>query len=127
MFLSGKLICNYSPSSYRRSSEGKFLISSTDPTLCSHLVYSYLKIERFQLTFYDRDLDIEIGNLKNFTDLRSEPPYPRGYGAIGGYNDSSRTLSYIAQSEDSRELFVNSAASFLYYNNFDGLLVDWGK
>lgn len=97
-----------------------------DPALCTHFVYAYLGLERNQLGFIDHSPN-EIQNIKKFTNLKYQEPYPKVIGAVGGRTASSIDFSDVAKTTDTRTLFALSAARFLYYTDFDGLELDWGE
>lgn len=106
-------------------------MENVDPFLCTHIVYSYLKLERNQLTFSDFEFEPSppdgLGNFAKFTNLKSINPSLKLYGAVGGENTTSQDFSDMVKSENARSLFIGSTIEFLYYKNLDGFMLDWGN
>ncbi len=123
------MICNYSVLAHNLFGNAKFVLEDIDPMLCTHIVYSFLKLERNQLTFSDLDFETQppdgLGNVANFTGLKNVNPALRVFGAVGGSNTESKDFSDMAKSDDARALFVGSVVEFLYYNGFDGFMLTW--
>jgi chitinase len=45
--------------------------------------------------------------------------------AIGGWNEGSDKYKRMVETEENRQIFVESVVQFLQYYNFSGLEFDW--
>jgi len=121
-----KLICYYTNWSAYRTIPASFLPSDLDPTLCTHIVYSFALLDPESLEMVESDpwLDIDSGFFEQVTALKAQGP--KVIIAIGGWTDSaddkySRMVNNVA----SRANFVAKAVEFIEMHNFDGLDLDW--
>ena len=104
------------------------MVEDIDVTLCTHLIYSFVILDPTQyiIKIHDPWLDIDLGNINKFLQLKATNPNVKLLVALGGWNDS-RTSKYSIMLADSakRTAFVNHAVQFLNQYGFDGLDLDY--
>ncbi|XP_078034702.1 endochitinase-like [Augochlora pura] len=119
-FAENKIICYYESWAKYNPGPGKFPITSLDVNLCTHVIYSFIGVQRNGL----------FRLLDDASDLTHFANYVKSHGAkallsVGGASEKSRRFSNIAADPASRARFVTSAVHHLQRHNFDGLDVDW--
>ncbi|XP_063982353.1 chitinase-3-like protein 1 [Diachasmimorpha longicaudata] len=124
-----KVVCYYGSWSVYRPGNGKFEISDIDPTVCTHLIYTFVGIESDKVKVLDpwQDLPDEWGRdgFGRFNALRKKNPSVKTLIAIGGWNEGSSTYSQMASKPESREKFADDVVKFVRKWGFDGFDVDW--
>ncbi|KAF6206607.1 hypothetical protein GE061_017843 [Apolygus lucorum] len=114
-----------------RPGKGAFHIDSIDPSLCSHLVYSFAGLDTttWKLKSLDPYNDLEEnygkGSFKKMTALKSSHPQLKVTLAVGGWNEGSANYSEMAADPAKRAPFVASALEMVQKYDFDGLDLDW--
>ena len=120
--------CYYSSSSYWRR-EDKYTVENIQADLCTHIIYSFMLLDpvTFLMKIGDDQLDVQLGNIKNFTDLKKTNPGVKLIVALGGWNDSRKPGLYstLLASPSKRAAFVAHAVIFLEKWKFDGLDLDY--
>ena len=120
--------CYYSSSSYWRR-EDKYTVENIQADLCTHIIYSFVLLdpETFLMKIGDDQLDVQLGNIKNFTDLKKTNPGVKLMVALGGWNDSRKPGLYstLLASPSKRAAFVAHAVIFLEKWKFDGLDLEY--
>ncbi|XP_058458220.1 acidic mammalian chitinase-like [Malaya genurostris] len=120
------LLCYYGSWAHYRSDRGQFKVEDIDPWLCTHVIYSFLGInEDGSIAILDSGLDIDMGNLKKFTELKNTNSNLKTLAAIGGYSVGSETFSRVAANPDLRWRFAENARDFCFQYGFDGIDMDW--
>ena len=116
---------------------GKFSVDDIDPTLCTHIVYSFAVLDpnTHVLKAHDPWLDLDrsggfrgwnLGGFSKFTALKKKHPNVKFMLALGGWKDSEISkYSKLLASEDKIENFVRHAVTFLQIYGFDGLDLDF--
>lgn len=56
-FILERVVCFYSSWTHYREGDANFEVGDIDTSLCSHILYSYLKIDDNQVTHNDNNLD----------------------------------------------------------------------
>jgi chitinase len=121
-----KVVCYYTNWASYREGNSKYVPSDIDPSLCTHIIYSFAELNPSTLTIQvqDRETDINQGFYRQVTALKE-----RGVKvsiAIGGWSDSAGDkYSRMVSSTSARINFVNTVVAFLQEHNFDGLDLDW--
>ncbi|CAN7939150.1 unnamed protein product, partial [Ixodes hexagonus] len=122
-------ICYWGSWSHYRHGSGAFSVDRVDPTLCTHLVYAFAKIENGVIKAFDDYLDLakpwHLGMYKKFNELKLANPKLKTIIAIGGWNEGSQKYSQMASTSEGRRKFVESILAFLEFHGFDGLDMDW--
>ena len=118
-----------------RTGNGKMEITDIDPTLCTHLIYSFVGVsDNNGIKVNDPwgDLSVADGGGLNgynkFNSLKEKNPEVKTLVAIGGWDDKGTInpiFSAIASDPARRRQFVENAVTFLNKYSFDGLDIDW--
>ncbi|XP_073965066.1 probable chitinase 10 [Choristoneura fumiferana] len=130
--MQGKVVVCYVASwaSYFPDS-GKFDIDDLDPSMCSHLVYSFGGLDEATMSIKSLDpwQDMEKWNgqagFKGFVALKQQHPNLKVTRSIGGWLEGSLKFSKMAASRENRRKFIQSVLTFLELYKFDGLDLDW--
>ncbi len=124
------MVCYYSSWTYYRSGDANFEISNIDPKLCTHIIYTFVKLNGNKITYFDDWLDQKkpkgLGNIDKFIKLKKKNPELKLMAAVGGANANSFEFSRMARTSESRKEFAESITSFLINHGFDGFDLDWG-
>lgn len=77
---SRKLVCYYTNWSSYRSGSSKYTPADIDPTLCTHVVYSFAVLDpnSLEMVVQDRETDILQGFYAQVTSLKRYGVYKRG-------------------------------------------------
>ncbi|KAB0790753.1 hypothetical protein PPYR_15658 [Photinus pyralis] len=115
---------NYKPD------KGKFTIEDIDASLCTHLVYGFAKLEKFEIAAFDPWLDLSKNETGGGLDAYARFNKLKKSGvktivAIGGWNEGSEKYSLMASTAASRMEFARSVLKFLQKHGFDGIDIDW--
>ncbi|KAI8791222.1 chitinase-3 protein 1 [Biomphalaria glabrata] len=124
----GKIVCYVSNWSKYRFGDGKFTVDNVNPNLCTHVIYSFVKLSGNRLVpieLTDEPSEGDVGNFARITRLKMLNPKLKVLLAVGGWSSSSTDFSLMASSKESREEFVTTTVQFLRQRNFDGLDFDW--
>lgn len=125
------IVCYVGTWSVYRPERGSFKIEDLDPTLCTHIIYSFagLDIQENAIKSLDpwQDLteDYGKGGFKRLVMLKNQYPHLKITLAIGGWNEGSANYSLLVSDANRRRQFVQSALNFIKKYNFDGLDLDW--
>ncbi|XP_041985359.1 probable chitinase 2 [Aricia agestis] len=125
------VVCYVATWAAYRKDDGKFELSNLDPSLCTHLVYSFAGLDEATNNIKSldpwQDLEKDYGKAgyKNMVELKERYPHLKVTVAIGGWNEGSTKYSKMAADAESRAKFVQSALMFLDEHKFDGLDLDW--
>lgn len=121
--------CYWGTWSHYRSGAGKFSVGQIDPSLCTHLVYAFAKLENGVIAAFDAYLDLKdnygLGMYEKVNKLKVAHPHLKTLLAIGGWNEGSVKYSQMASTPEGRQRFARSVLSFLDKHGFDGLDLDW--
>ncbi|XP_043731710.1 chitinase-3-like protein 2 isoform X1 [Cervus elaphus] len=117
-----KLVCYFTSWSQDRQEPGKFTFESTDPFLCSHLIYSFASISNNKVIIKDKN---EAKLYQTINNLKTKNPKLKILLSIGGYLFGSKGFHPMVESSSSTLKFVNSVILFLRNHNFDGLDISW--
>ncbi|CAH1117288.1 unnamed protein product [Phaedon cochleariae] len=128
----GKVVVCYLGSwAVYRPDRGSFAIEHVDPTLCTHLIYSFagLNVKEDSMRALDpwQDLteDYGKGGYQRITALKNKYPHLKVSLAIGGWNEGSSNYSMLAADPKRRSRFVANSLDFIRKYKFDGLDLDW--
>jgi len=120
------VICYHGSWSAYRNGNGKFAVEDIDPTLCTHLIYTFVGLnEDGTIKVLDDWLEISLGNFKRFNDLKQKNKNLKTSVAIGGWNEGSERYSRVAADPAKRATLIQSALSLVQTYGFDGFDIDW--
>lgn len=108
--------------------DGKYAVDNIDPSLCTHLVYSFAILNGTTFTIQSQDPNVDISNkfYEKFVALKMRNQKLVAMIAIGGATDSmGDKYSRLVSSSSNIAKFVTSVTGFLREYKFDGLDLDW--
>ncbi|XP_066278674.1 acidic mammalian chitinase-like [Branchiostoma lanceolatum] len=120
-------VCYHTNWSQYRPGIGKFYPEDIDPTLCTHIIYSFAKMTNNQLQPFewnDDSTDWSTGMYERFN-THVKPHGVKTLIGVGGWNFGSTPFSDMAATASGRRTFVTTSIDFLRQRNFDGLDLDW--
>ncbi|KAK0181138.1 hypothetical protein PV327_003445 [Microctonus hyperodae] len=124
-----KIVCYLGRWSVYRPGKGKFDINNIDPSLCTHLIYSFVGIKGNDIINLDAWQDLRDNYGKKgfclFNALRKKNPSLKTIIAIGGWNEGSKSYSEMAKTAKGREEFSTNAVKFVRKYHFNGFDLDW--
>ncbi|KYM95213.1 Chitotriosidase-1, partial [Cyphomyrmex costatus] len=125
-----QVVCYYGSWAGYRNSDGRFDISHIDPKLCTHLIYSFVGINkngdiRVMDPYNDLPDDYGKNGFGKFVELRKKSPNAKMMVAIGGWSEGSDGFSTVVNNPSLRAKFVKNAVAFVKKYHFDGFDVDW--
>jgi len=125
-----KIVCYYPNWAYYRRGKGKFLVEDINVHMCTHVVYSFvvLQKQKFTVKIFDQWLDVDLKNYEKFVAMKKKNPKLKVLVALGGWNesqDNAGKYSQLFRNQANRAKFVKSAVEFLQKWNFDGLDLDY--
>ncbi|XP_008556588.2 acidic mammalian chitinase-like [Microplitis demolitor] len=124
-----KIVCYFGSWSVYRPDNGKFDIGFIDPTLCTHLIYTFVGMQNADIQVLDpwQDLPDDYGKngFGRFNALRKKSPSTKIMIAIGGWNEGSAKYSAMADDPELRERFADNVVAFVKKWGFDGFDLDW--
>ena len=123
-----KIVCYWGTWAAYRQGDGKFTFNDIDPTICTHIVYTFFGASADgSVNFIDNWLDNQMdgGYINRFMDLKLKNPDIKLMAGIGGWNIKTSLFSGIAADPATRTKFANNVADFCNDHGFDGLELDW--
>lgn len=123
------VVCYYTNWAQYRQPGGKFYPEDIDPALCTHIIYSFAKLDgNSELAAYewnDESTSWSTGMYERVLALKSSNPSLKVTIAVGGWNHGSGKFSDMVTDASLRSKFVRTSVEFLQRNGFDGLDLDW--
>lgn len=114
-----------------RPEKGAFTVDNIDPTLCTHIIYTFAGLNNVTYTIHSMDPFLDTtdgggrGQYKKLVDMKNNHSNLKVLIAIGGWNEGSQKYSDMASSPEHRKTFIESVVTFLKKHRFDGLDLDW--
>lgn len=113
-----------------RKGDANFDVNNINPSLYTHLVYTFLGVEsNGTVKYLDPNLDLTEnwgrGFIEKFIALRSKSPSTKFLMSIGGWNMGSAVFSEIAANPTARSNFARNVNSICNKHGFDGFDLDW--
>ncbi|CAH4032079.1 unnamed protein product [Pieris brassicae] len=119
------IACYFTNWAYYRKDEGSFGPQQVDPSLCTHLIYSWAHLDNnFTLSAGNPELDIVNDFYGKITEYKLMG-IKVVLGVGGLENSEGNTWSEMVSKSENRKVFVKSALKFIQKWNFDGLHLAW--
>lgn len=121
-----KRVCYYENWAWYRPGDGKMAPEDIDPSLCTHIMYSFTKLnaQTLLMEVFDPWIDIDNGLYKKVTAFKNQGV--KVLIAIGGWTESKDAkYSRMVSTSSARAKFVSNVVKFIEKHNFDGLDLDW--
>jgi len=119
-------VCYYTNWAQYRYGDGvKFLPEDIDPNLCTHILYSFAKIDptSHEVLNYEWNDDSMIQRVMA---LKTQNPSLKVICSIGGWNHEKQPrYSNMAQTAATRKTFIDSLMKYLSDHKYDGVDIDW--
>lgn len=120
------MVCYLGSWAVYRPGDGKYDIENIDPTLCTHLIYTFVGINSdATIKILDSWNELEKGAIDRFNGLRKQNPEIKTLIAIGGWNAESKVFSDVVADPNLRAAFIKNAIEFVSLHKFDGFDLDW--
>ncbi|RMZ96009.1 chitotriosidase-1 isoform X1 [Brachionus plicatilis] len=123
-----RIICYTTNWSQYRSDSARFTPEDIDPFLCTHIIYSFVKVNGTKLVpieWNDESSESMIGMYERTTNLKIKNPRLKVLIAVGGANFDNKNFEKIVYDDFRLEKFANNSIEFLLERKFDGLDIDW--
>ncbi|XP_007485186.1 chitinase-3-like protein 2 [Monodelphis domestica] len=117
-----KLVCYFTNWAQYRAGHAYFIPDTIDPNLCTHLIYSFAKINNNKIA--PREWN-DATLYHTFNNLKKRNPNLKTLLSIGGSKFGSKGFHPMVDSSESQSTFVNSVIPFLRNYGFNGLDIDW--
>lgn len=123
-----KVVCYYTNWAQYRTKIGKYTPEDVDPTLCTHIIYSFGWMKKGKISSSeanDISKDGKVGHYEQVTGLKRLNKNLKVLLAVGGWSFGTKKFKEMSASRYTRQTFIISAVPFLRKHNFDGLDLDW--
>ncbi|XP_013421191.1 chitotriosidase-1, partial [Lingula anatina] len=123
---SKKLVVYFTNWAHLRKDEARFVPGDIDPSLCTHIIYSFAKVNKNESGFILEGT--QWSDMEMFSELVSiKDKYPnlKLLLAVGGWNHGTAMFNEMASSAATRAQFIKSTIKYLRDIKFDGFDYDW--
>ncbi|ESP03839.1 hypothetical protein LOTGIDRAFT_109802, partial [Lottia gigantea] len=109
-----------------RKGNGQYTGSNiTEPSLCTHYIYSFVGFDVDNKTIIPLDEKRDEKGYKELLDLKKESPDIKVILGVGGYGFGVERFINLTQNDDDIEEFCNNTVDYLREWGFDGVDMDW--
>ncbi|CAC5409184.1 E3.2.1.14 [Mytilus coruscus] len=123
-----KRVCYHTNWAQYRPEPYKFFPDDIDPSLCTHIIYSFGKVVGNTIQPYewnDQSNAWSVGKYEDAANLKIKNPDLKILLAIGGWTHGSAPFTALVDNTKDMETFADNAIGYLRDINFDGLDLDW--
>ncbi|ESO03463.1 hypothetical protein HELRODRAFT_80604, partial [Helobdella robusta] len=113
-----RTVCYYLRWDQRQDKISIFSPQDVDTSLCTHLIYAFVKLENITLGIYEEN-DEKI--FEELIKLKETNRDLKVMLSIGGWNEINTDLSMMLSNHVSRKHFINQSVEYLRKWNLDGL------
>ncbi|OQV24856.1 Acidic mammalian chitinase [Hypsibius exemplaris] len=121
--------CVYQSWSGVRGVYGNLMGDELPAELCTHAVYAYASIYENrifnQLPALDETAHGGTGNIKKFVSLKRKNAALKTLIGVGGWTAGGWIFSQMANSSQTRQIFIQSVINFCTKFELDGIFIDW--
>ncbi|KAI9560101.1 hypothetical protein GHT06_014111 [Daphnia sinensis] len=122
-----KVVCYYESWAIYREEPMTTSPADVDPFGCTHVIYSFLGLDKTSLTvtILDHDYEVIRGGFRAALALKNINPDLQVMIAIGGWAEGGKQYSQMVSSRTTRAKFIDSVVAFMEKWKFDGFDLDW--
>jgi len=102
-----------------------FNVKDIDPSLCTHYIYAFAVLNGTRIDPFDRYANIDQGGYADFVAMKKRNNAIKTLISVQDNQITFQDYSIMVRSEDTINMFVDSALSFLGKYGFDGLDIYW--
>ncbi|KAG5674661.1 hypothetical protein PVAND_004614 [Polypedilum vanderplanki] len=117
-----RVVCYWDSTSLRHENlKGYFSVEDIDPTVCTHIIYTYIRFLQSNIILEQNINDTIVA----FINLKQKNPNVKLLIGVGGPNQPSQYFSLIASTETDRALSAAKVKEYIDNFGFDGVDLDW--
>ncbi|XP_050392559.1 chitotriosidase-1 [Patella vulgata] len=121
-----KRVCYFTSWSSGRPGLASFTVANiTDPSICTHYIYSFAGVESSTKTIIPLAETDENGGYTELTSIKKLVPEVKVMLAVGGWSFGIVPFTELANTSESIDEFCENAIKYLRKWDFDGLDLDW--
>ncbi|KAK6171442.1 hypothetical protein SNE40_019631 [Patella caerulea] len=121
-----KRVCYFTSWSSGRPGLARFTVANiTDPSICTHYIYSFAGVDSSNKTIIPLDESSEKGGYTELTSIKKRAPEVKVLLAVGGWVFGIEPFAELANTSESIDGFCKNAIKYLRKWDFDGLDLDW--
>jgi len=121
-----KVVCYFTNWAWYRPGLGKFVPEDIDPSLCTHINYGFVVLDKVNLVIkiHDSWADVDNEFFKRVAAMKKKGS--KVLLALGGWNDSLGDHYHrLVKDPAARRRFIEHALKFIQKYEYDGLDLDW--
>jgi len=121
-----KVVCYFTNWAWYRPGLGKYVPEDIDPSLCTHINYGFVVLDKVNLVIkvHDSWADVDNEFFKRVGAMKKKGS--KVLLALGGWNDSEGDHYHrLVKDPAARRKFIEHALKFIQKYEYDGLDLDW--
>ena len=120
-----RVICYWYNRNTGKHGDFKHTPEDIDPTLCTHIHYSFMLLDEQNLKPVDTSGSPQVDLYNRINALKQKNPQLKLIISLGGGADKSSKYSHIVASPEKRKTLMHNTIEFMQKYKFDGLDIDW--